>query len=85
MNRPASPMALEPVAQAVATAVLGPLRWKRIETFPLAALAIRRGTVNGLTRLTPRAIEDLVLLFDGFDAADAAADDARRSGSGLPW
>ena len=42
------------MAQAVATAVLGPWMPKRIETFPLAALTIRRGTVNGLTRLTPR-------------------------------
>jgi hypothetical protein len=43
MKRAASPIALEPVAQAVATAVLGPLMWYRIETLPLAALAISRG------------------------------------------
>src|SRR5207244_3191240 len=49
----------EPVAQAVATALLGPLRLKRIETFPLAALVIRRGTVNGLTRPTPRSLRIL--------------------------
>ena len=75
MSRPASPIAFEPVAQAVATAVLGPLRWKRIETLPLAALAISRGTVNGLTAADAALVEDLVLLFDRFDAADAAADE----------
>ena len=40
---------------AVATAVLGPLILKMIETLPLAAFTINRGTVNGLTRLTPLA------------------------------
>jgi hypothetical protein len=59
MKRAASPMALEPVAHAVATVVFGPLMWNRIETLPLAALAIRRGTVNGLTRPTPRSISTL--------------------------
>ena len=55
--------------------MLGPLMPNRIETLPLAALAISRGTVNGLTRLTPRVDEDLVLLLERLDAADAAADD----------
>jgi len=54
MNRVASPMACEPVAHAVATAVLGPRMPNRIDTFPDAALTINRGTVNGLTRPTPR-------------------------------
>src|SRR5687767_9724059 len=52
-------MAFAPVAQAVATAVLGPWMRKRIETLPLAALTIRRGTVNGLTRDRPRVLRIL--------------------------
>ena len=73
MNRKASPMALEPVAQAVATAVFGPCRPNRIETLPLAALTISLGTVNGLTRATPRSIRICVLLLERLDAADAAS------------
>ena len=46
------------VAQAVATAVLGPCRPKRIETLPLAALTISLGTVNGLTRPGAALVED---------------------------
>ena len=72
---PASPMAFEPVAHAVATAVFGPVIPNWMETFPLAALTIRRGTVNGLTRLTPRAIKNVVLLFKRFQPANPAADD----------
>ena len=40
---------------ALATEQLAPLRPKRMETLPAAALAINRGTVNGETRETPRS------------------------------
>jgi hypothetical protein len=46
-----------------------------METLPLAALAISRGTVNGLTRPDAAVVEDQMLLLDRLDAADARADD----------
>ncbi len=47
-------MALEPVEHAVEMALFGPLSPNLIETLALAALVISFGTVNGLTRPTPR-------------------------------
>ena len=55
MRTIASPIALAAVAHAVATADAGPRRPYLIDTFPLAALTISRGTVNGLTRPGPRS------------------------------
>src|SRR3954469_12823283 len=52
----ASPMALAADAQAVATAEFGPRRPHRIETWPLAALTISLGIVNGLIRDGPLVI-----------------------------
>ena len=49
----ASPIALAAEAQAVATAEFGPRRPQRIETWPLAALTISLGIVNGLIRDGP--------------------------------
>ena len=46
-------MALAAEAQAVATAEFGPRRPQRIETWPLAALTISLGIVNGLIRDGP--------------------------------
>src|SRR4051812_15236010 len=48
-----SPMALAAEAHAVATADVGPRRPHRIETWPLAALTISLGIVNGLIRDGP--------------------------------
>ena len=52
-RRKASPMALEPAAQAVATAELGPLAPSAIAARPVAMLGIIIGTVKGLTRPGP--------------------------------
>src|SRR5512135_671015 len=52
----ASPIALAAEAQAVATAVFGPRRPHLIETWPLAALTISFGIVNGLIRDGPFCI-----------------------------
>ena len=52
-SRKASPMALEPAAQAVATAELGPLVPRAMAARPVARLGIIIGTVNGLTRPGP--------------------------------
>ena len=49
----ASPMALAALAQAVATAVLGPRRPYWIETWPLAALTISLGMVKAETLSGP--------------------------------
>ena len=49
-------MALAAEAQAVATAEFGPCRPQRIETWPLAALTISLGIVNGLIRDGPLSI-----------------------------
>src|SRR4051794_21791305 len=52
----ASPMALAAEAQAVATAEFGPRSPQRIEIWPLAALTISLGMVNGLIRDGPLVI-----------------------------
>ena len=52
----ASPIALAAEAQAVATAEHGPCRPQRIETWPLPALTISLGMVNGLIREGPLSI-----------------------------
>ena len=49
----ASPMAWVADAQAVATAVLGPWAWTRMEMLPLAALTISFGMVKAETRSGP--------------------------------
>ncbi len=53
MVRKASPMALAALAQAVATAVLGPRKPYVIDNVPLAALTIIFGTRNAETRSGP--------------------------------
>ena len=62
-------------AQAVATAVFGPMRPKWIEMLPEAALAIILGMTNGLIRFGPafRYVECAV--FELVEAADAGAED----------
>ena len=77
-------MALEPVAQAVATAVFGPLMLEQDRD-------VAAGGVDHQARDGERADaadaaldEDLVLLFERFDAADAAADDHAAAEAGLP-
>ncbi len=57
MNRRASPIALAADAHAVATAEHGPWRPQRIETWPLPALTISLGIVNGLIRDGPRSMQ----------------------------
>ena len=52
-RRAPSPMALAPVAQAVATAVLGPVKPLRMPISAAVALAIIIGTRNGPTLLGP--------------------------------
>src|SRR4051794_33649623 len=52
--RTPSPMALAPAAHAVEMQRAGPVKPKRIEIIPAAALGIIIGTKNGLTRLAPR-------------------------------
>ena len=49
-----SPMACTLAAHAVTGAPIGPLRPKRIETFPAARLTRNDGTVNGESFLAPR-------------------------------
>src|ERR1700677_5000141 len=56
MSLNASPIALAALAQAVATAEFGPRRAQRIDTWPLAALTISLGIVNGLIRDGPLVI-----------------------------
>ncbi len=53
--RTPSPMALAPAAHAVEMQSAGPVKPKRMEIIPAAALGIIIGTKNGLTRLAPRA------------------------------
>ena len=57
ISRPASPIACEPVEQAVTTAWLGPLRPNSIDTQPDARLMIRPGMKNGETRRGPRSFK----------------------------
>ena len=64
-------MACAPVAQAVAVAVLAPLRLCRIETFPAQALTISFGTVKGLIFIGASLEEFSVSDFDCDDATDA--------------
>ena len=52
-RRAPSPMELAPVAQAVETAVLGPVKPLRMPTSASVALAIIIGTRNGPTLLAP--------------------------------
>ena len=56
MHSTASPMAWAAEAQAEATAELGPLMPKWIETLPEPALHMSLGTMNGLTRDGPLAM-----------------------------
>ncbi len=53
MNREASPTAWAPVAQAVTTEWLGPLKPWRMETWPEARLIRDEGMKKGLTRRGP--------------------------------
>jgi hypothetical protein len=55
MVRIASMIAPEPEAQAVTTVFDGPVRPKRMATWPLAMLAITLGMKNGLSRMAPRS------------------------------
>jgi len=55
MTRMASMMAPEPEAQAVTTELEGPVRPKRIATWPLAMLAMTLGMKKGLMRIAPRS------------------------------
>jgi len=54
--RLASPMQWRPVVHAVTTAKLGPLKPKRMETWPAIMLMIEAGTKNGEIRRGPRAV-----------------------------
>ena len=54
--RPASPMQCNPVVQAVTMAILGPLKPKRIDTWPAIMLMIEAGTKNGEIRRGPRFV-----------------------------
>src|SRR5256885_2679028 len=48
--RPASPMQCSPVVQAVTTARFGPLKPKRMDTWPATMLMMEAGTKNGVMR-----------------------------------
>lgn len=56
ISRAASPMAWAPVEQAVTTAWFGPLKPKRIETWPETRLISAPGMKNGETRFGPRSL-----------------------------
>ena len=53
ISRQESPMACAPVEQAVTTEWFGPLRPKRMETYPEARLISRPGMKNWLMRRGP--------------------------------
>jgi hypothetical protein len=52
--RAASPMQCSPVVHAVTTERFGPLKPKRIDTWPATMLMIDAGTKNGVMRRGPR-------------------------------
>ena len=53
--RPACPMQCSPVVHAVTTERLGPLKPKRMETWPATMLMMEAGTKKGVMRRGPRA------------------------------
>ena len=59
--RLASPIACEPVAQAVTTAWFGPLKPNSIDTTPAARLISEPGMKNGLTRRGPFSFSSRVV------------------------
>ena len=59
--RLASPIAWAPVEHAVTTEWLGPLKPKRIDTWPLTRLIRLAGMKNGLTRLGPRCSSSIAV------------------------
>ncbi len=61
IRRLASPMAWAPVAQAVTTEWLGPLKPWRIETWPDARLIRAEGMKNGLTRRGPFSFSSMAV------------------------
>ena len=56
IRRAASPMAWAPVEQAVTTAWFGPLKPKRIDTWPDTRLISAPGIKKGDTRFGPRSL-----------------------------
>ena len=82
--RKPSPTAWAPEAHAVTVQRFGPVRPKRIATWPAEAFAMSAGTMNGLTRPGSLLQQDGVLLEKRLDAADPGGDhDAAALGRDL--
>ena len=71
MSRAAAATEWVPAAHAVTTHSEGPRHPTRIEIWAAPALAIIMGTRNGETRFAPAFVEDLDLLLERVESADA--------------
>ena len=78
-------MALVALAQAVATAEFGPRKPVLNRDVAAGGVDHQLGNGEGRNAVGTFLEQPRVLLFDLVQAADARAENARRSGRGLPW